>query len=113
MHGELQASPTLVGPTVQAYLQACIDREIRGVIRKNEVKAAPRRLHLDPDEIQASRHHSLQAVPGDRSDDSDEWDIEESEEEWDGPGDLMYRNYWCHQRSTFLVAYLDEREQSV
>jgi len=100
-------------PTAQAYLQACVDREIRGVIRENEGKAAPHRLHLDPDEIQASRHHRLQAVPGDRSDDSDEWDIEESEEEWDGPGDLMYRDYRRHQRSTFLVAHLEQREQSV
>jgi len=90
-----------------------VDREIRGVIRENEGKAAPHRIHLDPDEVQASRHHHLQAVPGDRSDDSDEWDIEESEEEWDGPGDTMYRDYRRHQRSTFLVAHLEEREQSV
>lgn len=98
-------------PTVQAYLQACVDREIQGVIRENEGKAAPHRLHLDPDEIQASRHHRLQAVPGDCSDDSDEWDIEENDE--DGPGDLMYRDYRRHQRSTFLVAHLEEREQIV
>lgn len=104
-----------LGPwsTARAYLQACAEREIRGVIRENEGKAAPHRLHLDPDEIQASRHHHLLAVPGDRSDDSDEWDIEESEEEWDGPGDLMYRDYRRHQRSTFLVAHLNQREQSV
>jgi hypothetical protein len=104
-----------LGPwyTAQAYLHACAEREIRGVIRENEGKAAPHRLHLDPCEIQASRHHHLQAVPGDRSDDSDEWDIEESEEEWDGPGDTMYRDYRRHQRSTFLVAHLNQREQSV
>jgi hypothetical protein len=100
-------------PTTRAYFQACVNREIRGVIRENEGKAAPHRLHLDPDEIQSSRHHHLQAVPGDRSDDSDEWDIEESEEEWDGPGDTMYRDYRRHQRSTFLVAHLSQREQSV
>ncbi|KAI0305262.1 hypothetical protein B0F90DRAFT_1702927 [Multifurca ochricompacta] len=100
-------------PTARAYLQACVEREIQGVIRENEGKAAPHRLHLDPDEIQSSRHHHLQAVPGDCSDDSDEWDIEESEEEWDGPGDLMYSDYRRHQRSTFLVAHLDQREQSV
>jgi hypothetical protein len=52
-------------------------------------------------------------VPGDRSDDSDEWDIEESEEEWDGPGDTMYRDYRRHQRCTFLVAHLNDREQNV
>jgi len=62
---------------------------------------------------QTSRHHRLQAVPGDRSDDSDEWDIEGSEEEWDGPGDSMYRDYRRHQRSTFLVAHLEQREQIV
>lgn len=100
-------------PSSQAYLQACVEREIRGVIRENEGKAAPHRLHLDPDEIQASRHHHLQAVPDDRSDDSDEWDIEESEEEWDGPGDSMYRDYRRHQRSTFLVAHINQREESV
>jgi hypothetical protein len=104
-----------LGPwsTARSYLQACAEREIRGVIRENEGKAAPHRLHLDPDEIQASRHHHLQAVPGDRSDDSDEWDIEESEEEWDGPGDTMYRDYRRHQRCTFLVAQINQREQSV
>jgi hypothetical protein len=104
-----------LGPwaTTREYLQACVDREIRGVIRENEGKAAPHRLHLDPDEISSSRHHRLQAVPGDRSDDSDEWDIEESEEEWEGPGDLMYRDYRRHQRSTFLVAHLNQREQIV
>ena len=100
-------------PTTRAYLQACVNREIRGVIRENEGKAAPHRLHLDPDEIQSSRHHRLRAVPGDRSDDSDEWDIEESEEEWDGPGDTMYRDYRRHQRSTFLVAHLEQREHIV
>jgi len=100
-------------PNTRAYLQACVNREIRGVIRENEGKAAPHRLHLDPDEIQSSRHHHLQAVPGDRSDDSDEWDIEESEEEWEGPGDLMYRDYRRQQRSTFLVAHLSQREQIV
>ncbi|KAH9038585.1 hypothetical protein EDB85DRAFT_2287521 [Lactarius pseudohatsudake] len=67
-------------PSSQRYFQACVQREIQGVVRESEGKAAPHRLHLDPDEIQASRHHHLQAVPGDRSDDSDEWDIEESEE---------------------------------
>jgi len=100
-------------PTTYAYLQACVNREVRGVIRENEGKSAPHRIHLDPDEIQSSRHHRLQAVPGDRSDDSDEWDIEESEEEWDGPGDTMYRDYRRHQRCTFLVAHLNEREQNV
>ena len=100
-------------PTTHAYLQACVNREVRGVIRENEGKAAPHRIHLDPDEIQSSRHHHLPAVPGDRSDDSDEWDIEESEEEWDGPGDTMYRDYRRHQRCTFLVAHLNEREQNV
>jgi hypothetical protein len=35
----------------------------------------------------------LTAVPGDESDESDEWDLQASEEEWEGPGDLMYRDY--------------------
>jgi hypothetical protein len=70
-------------------------------------------LHLDPAEINSSRHHHLQAVPGDESDDSEEWDLEESEEEWDGPGDTMYRDYRRMQRSTFLVAHVVQREQAV
>jgi hypothetical protein len=90
-----------------------MDREITGVIRETEGKAAPHRLHLDPDEINSSRHHHMQAVPGDESDDSEEWDLEESEEEWDGPGDTMYRDYRRMQRSTFLVAHVVQREQAV
>ncbi|KAI0252923.1 hypothetical protein BJV78DRAFT_1304193, partial [Lactifluus subvellereus] len=56
-----------LGPwsTTRAYIQACAEREIWGVVRENEGKAAPHRLHLDPDEIQASWHHHLTAVPGD------------------------------------------------
>jgi hypothetical protein len=89
-----------------------MDREIAGVVREAEGKAAPHRLHLDPDEINSSRHHHIQAVPGDESDDSEEWDLEESEEEWDGPGDTMYRDYRRMQRSTFLVAHVMQREQA-
>lgn len=96
-----------------SYLLSCAEREIAGVIRENEGKSAPHRLHLDPDEIQSSRHHHLSAVPGDRSDDSDEWDLEESEEEWEGPGDAMYRDYRRMQRSTFLVAHMSRREECV
>ncbi|KAG2063559.1 hypothetical protein BDR04DRAFT_1123180 [Suillus decipiens] len=70
---------------------------------ENEGKSAPHRLHLDPDEIQSSRHHHLNAVPGDQSDDSDEWDAQESEEEWDGPGDVIM----------FLIAHIMRREESV
>ena len=99
--------------SARAYLDACGAREVRGVIRENEGKAAPHRLHLDPDEIRASRHHHLQAVPEDESDESDEWELEESEEEWDGPGDAMYRDYRRMQRSTFLVAHLHQREAIV
>ncbi|KAF8067931.1 hypothetical protein FPV67DRAFT_1165551 [Lyophyllum atratum] len=95
------------------YFVSCAEREIDGVIRENEGKSAPHRLHLDPDEIMSSRHHRLRAVPGDESDDSDEWDLEESEEEWEGPGDAMYRDYRRMQRSTFLVAHLSEREDRV
>ncbi|KAG5641922.1 hypothetical protein DXG03_003968 [Asterophora parasitica] len=99
--------------STSAYFASCAQREIESVIRENEGKSAPHRLHLDPDQIQSSRHHRLTAVPGDESDDSDEWDLEESEEEWEGPGDAMYRDYRRMQRTTFLVAHLSEREDRV
>ncbi|KAI0746886.1 hypothetical protein C8Q80DRAFT_1121584 [Daedaleopsis nitida] len=95
------------------YLLACTEREIRGVILENEGKAAPHRLHLDPDEIETSRHHKVTALPDDRSDASDEWDWEESEAEWEGPGDTMYQDYRRMQRTTFLVAHLSQREERV
>ncbi|KIK00961.1 hypothetical protein K443DRAFT_99499 [Laccaria amethystina LaAM-08-1] len=96
-----------------SYLASCAEREIQGVRRENEGSAAPHRLHLDPDEIRSSRHHRLRAVPGDESDESEEWDLEESEEEWEGPGDAMYRDYRRMQRSTFLVAHMSQREDQV
>ena len=99
--------------TTESYLQSCVQREINGVIWENEGKSAPHRLHLDPDEIISSRHHRLRAVPGDESDDSDEWGLEESEDEWEGPGDAMYRDYRRMQRSTFLVAHMKQREEAV
>ncbi|KAH7882501.1 hypothetical protein F5I97DRAFT_1930447 [Phlebopus sp. FC_14] len=99
--------------TTRSYLHSCVQREISGVIRESEGKSAPHRLHLDPAEIQSSRHHHLNAVPDDRSDDSDEWDAQESEEEWEGPGDAMYRDYRRMQRSTFLVAHIMRREECV
>ncbi|KAL6303218.1 hypothetical protein BKA93DRAFT_788604 [Sparassis latifolia] len=99
--------------STHAYLLACAEREINGVILENEGKVAPHRLHLDPDEILASRHHQVKGLPGDESDQSDEWDWDESEGEWDGPGDTMYRDYRRMQRSTFLVAHLTEREDRV
>jgi len=96
------------------YLLSCADREINGVILENEGKSAPHRLHLDPNEIETSRHHHLRAVPGDESDDSSEYDWEESEAEWDGgAGDAMYSDYRRMQRSTFLIAHLRERESRV
>ncbi|KIK70042.1 hypothetical protein GYMLUDRAFT_213098 [Collybiopsis luxurians FD-317 M1] len=97
----------------QGYFESCVEREVTGVIRENEGKAAPHKLHLDPDEIISSRHHQVKAVPGDESDDSDEWDLEESEGEWDGPGDAMYRDYRRMQRTTFLIAHMDQREETV
>ncbi|KIJ15331.1 hypothetical protein PAXINDRAFT_169135 [Paxillus involutus ATCC 200175] len=97
----------------RSYLEACVVREITGVKRENEGKSAPHRLHLDPDEIRSSRHHHLDAVPDDQSDDSDEWDAQESEDEWEGPGDCMYRDYRRMQRSTFLVAHIMRREECV
>ena len=100
-------------PSTYSYILSCVQREIDGVISENEGKSAPHRLHLDPEEILSSRHHQLRAVPGDESDNSDEWDMQESEEEWEGPGDTMYRDYRRMQRSTFLVAHLKEREVRV
>ncbi|RXW22754.1 hypothetical protein EST38_g3099 [Candolleomyces aberdarensis] len=100
-------------PTTVSYLESCVEREINGVLKENEGSAAPHRLHLDPDEIHSSWHHKLRAVPGDESDDSDEYDLEESDEEWEGPGSAMYRDYRRMQRSTFLVAHLNRREAAV
>lgn len=99
--------------STKSYLESCVKREVQGVIRENEGKSAPHKLHLDPDEIISSRHHHMKAVPGDESDESDEWDLEESEEEWEGPGDIMYRDYRRMQRTTFLVAHMQEREECV
>ncbi|KAI0827033.1 hypothetical protein BC628DRAFT_194206 [Trametes gibbosa] len=100
-------------PTTREYLLACAEREVRGVILENEGKAAPHKLHLDPDEISTSRHHKVSALSDDQSDTSDEWDWEESEAEWDGPGDTMYQDYRRMQRTTFLVAHLAQREERV
>lgn len=100
-------------PSTQAYLQSCAEREIMGVKLENEGKTAPHRLHLDPDEIISSRHHKVSALTGDVSDQSDEWDWEESEAEWDGPGNRMYEDYRRMQRTTFLVAHLRQREEKV
>lgn len=113
--GELTPAEIDRGPWTSArdYFASCSEREIAGVVRENEGKSAPHRLHLDPDEIHSSRHHHLNAVPGDESDESDEWDLEESEEEWEGPGDAMYRDYRRMQRSTFLVAHMAQRVECV
>lgn len=100
-------------PSTNSYLSSCADREIRGVVLENEGKTAPHKLHLDPDEIKTSRYHRLKKVAGDESDDSDEWDLEESEDEGEGPGDAMYRDYRRNQRTTFLVSHLTEREAKV
>lgn len=100
-------------PSTHDYIESCVKREVSGVVLENEGKTAPHRLHLDPDEILSSRHHHLNAVPGDESDDSDEYDLEESEEECQGPGANMYRDYRSMQRSTFLVAHLKTREETV
>jgi hypothetical protein len=96
--------------STSSYLQSCIDREVTGVKLENEGKTAPHRLHLDPDEIRSSRHHHVPALSGDVSDTSDDWDWEESEAEWDGPGNMMYQDYRRMQKTTFLVAHLQQRE---
>ncbi|KAG6332730.1 hypothetical protein ID866_6355 [Astraeus odoratus] len=92
-----------------------MSREITSVIHESEGRSASHRLHLDPDEIQSSRHHHLEAIPDDAdSDESDEWDAQESEEEWEEcAGDLMYRDYRRMQRGTFLVAHIRRREEAV
>jgi hypothetical protein len=54
----------------------------------------------------------MRAVPGDESDDSDEWGLEESDAE-DDVGDAMYRDYRRMQRTTFLVAHISKREEEV
>jgi hypothetical protein len=64
-------------------------------------------------QIRSSRHHHLDAVPGDESDASTEWDMSESERAWDEPGDTMYQDYRRTQRTTFLVSHLAQREQAV
>jgi hypothetical protein len=83
---------------------------------ENEGRCAPHKLHLDPDEIRSSRYHRLRKVDGDESDESDEWGLDESDEdEWEGPGDLRYDygDYRRMQRSAFLVSVLKEREDKV
>lgn len=52
--GELTKSEDIDrGPFASCYdyLLACAFREIKGVIRENEGKAAPHRISLDPDEV--------------------------------------------------------------
>ncbi|KAI0776373.1 hypothetical protein BC629DRAFT_1525836 [Irpex lacteus] len=99
--------------STSAYIQSCIDREVIGVKLENDGKTAPHVLHLDPDEIASSRHHHLSALSGDVSDTSDEWEKEESEDEWEGPGNRMYQDYRRMQRTTFLISHLQQREEAV
>ncbi|EAU81509.2 protein kinase subdomain-containing protein PKL/CAK/Fmp29 [Coprinopsis cinerea okayama7 len=101
-------------PTLKSYLESCVDREIKGVIRENEGRSAPHRLHLDPDEIRSSRHHKMRAVPGDESDDSDEYsDYEDADEDSEWPGSSIYSDFRRMQRTTFLVAHMNQREEAV
>ncbi|KAI5997322.1 hypothetical protein F5J12DRAFT_922317 [Pisolithus orientalis] len=97
------------------YLKSCANREINGVIAESNGRSASHRLHLDPDTIHSSRHHHLLAFPEDAdSDESDEWDAQESEdEEEDCVGANMYRDYRRMQRGTFLVAHIKRREGEV
>ncbi|KAL4073380.1 hypothetical protein J3A83DRAFT_2523341 [Scleroderma citrinum] len=102
-------------PTTSSYLASCTSREITSVIHESEGRSASHRLHLDPAEINSSRHHHIEAFPEDAdSDESDEWDAQESEEEWEEcVGDAMYRDYRRMQRGTFLVAHIRRREEAV
>ncbi|KAF8908515.1 hypothetical protein CPB84DRAFT_1766803 [Gymnopilus junonius] len=90
--------------TTESYLASCVTREVEGVIRENEGKSAPHRLHLDP--VRSTHHGTTRYVP-------DEWNLSESEDEWEGPGDAMYRDYRRMQRSTFLIAHLSQRVETV
>jgi len=66
----------------------CTSLTISSVIMENEGRCAPHKCHLDADEIRSSRYHRLRKVDGDESDESDEWGLDESEEdEREGPGD--------------------------
>lgn len=102
-------------PSTSTYLKSCANREINGVIAESNGRSASHRLHLDPDTIHSSRHHHLLAFPEDAdSDESDEWDAQESEdEEEDCVGANMYRDYRRMQRGTFLVAHIKRREGEV
>ncbi|KAJ6608255.1 hypothetical protein B0H10DRAFT_1955510 [Mycena sp. CBHHK59/15] len=113
--GDLPASDVPRGPfpSTPAYFDACATREVLAVQRENAGSAAGHKLHLDPAEIHSSRHHRVSGVPGDESDESDEWGLEESEDEWEGPGDAMYRDYRRGQRATFLVAHMQAREDNI
>ncbi|KZP23503.1 hypothetical protein FIBSPDRAFT_695751, partial [Athelia psychrophila] len=112
--GDDPAVPRGPWASTPAYLRDCARREVDGVRAETQGRAAPHRLHLDPDEIKSSRHHHLSADPGDESDSSEEWDLEESEEEDAGrAGDGMYRDYRSMQRSTFLVAHVVRRQEEV
>ncbi|KAJ7773833.1 hypothetical protein B0H16DRAFT_1450648 [Mycena metata] len=99
--------------TTSQYFAACIEREVLAVQRENAGAAGQHKLHLDPAEIRSSRHHHVAGVPGDESDESDEWGLEESEDEWEGPGDAMYTDYRRGQRGAFLVAHTMAREEAV
>jgi hypothetical protein len=113
--GDLPTSDVPRGPfpSTPAYFSACVEREVLAVQRENAGSAAGHKLHLDPAEIRSSRHHHVAGVPGDESDESDEWGLEESEDEWEGPGDAMYRDYRRGQRGAFLVAHMQAREDAV
>jgi len=97
-------------------LASCAHRDISSVITENEGLCTPDKLHLDCDEIRLSRYHQLRKVDGDESDESDEWDLDESgKDEWECPSDLRYdyRDYRRMQRSAFFIRVLEEREDKV
>ncbi|KAJ6571519.1 hypothetical protein B0H19DRAFT_1255487 [Mycena capillaripes] len=84
--GDLPPSAVPRGPfpSTLHYFTTCVTREVLAVQRENAGSAAGHKLHLDPAEIRSSRHHHVAGVPGDESDESDEWGLEESEDEWEG-----------------------------
>ncbi|KAJ6571522.1 hypothetical protein B0H19DRAFT_1255490 [Mycena capillaripes] len=84
--GDLPSSAVPRGPfpSTLHYFTACVTREVLAVQRENAGSAAGHKLHLDPAGIRSSRHHHVAGVPGDESDESDEWGLEESEDNLNG-----------------------------
>ncbi|KZT39429.1 hypothetical protein SISSUDRAFT_984858, partial [Sistotremastrum suecicum HHB10207 ss-3] len=80
--------------STEEYLRACMEREVRAVVKENEGKIRGHRPKMDPE-----FHASLS-------------DAEEDELEAGGTN-AFYRDYRSQQRSTYLVAHMNAREEAV